>query len=249
MSESKGVAIITGASAGIGRASAIALGKDGWTVVVTARDEAKLKETASQIEKSHVIAGDLTSSGFVEKLFKETAEKFGRVDLVFNNAGMSIGSPSFEDVKLEDFERTIAVNLVAPFNIIKHAFLQMKSQSPQGGRIINNGSISAVTPRPGSAAYTSSKHAITGLTKTAALDGRKYNIAVSQIDIGNAATDMGAKVSSGSPQADGSTKNEPTFDVKHVASSIVYMASLPLGANVLSHTIMATNMPSWVGRG
>jgi len=252
-SSSSRIAIVTGASAGIGRASAIALGRAGWTVVITGRDSEKLQETASQIERHHIVVGDLTDPQIAEKLFSETVEKFGRLDLLFNNAGMSIGAKSFEDVQLAHFEKTIAINLVAPFNCIRHAFLQMKKQSPQGGRIINNGSVSAYTPRPGSAGYTASKHGISGLTKTAALDGRKYNISVSQIDIGNAATDMVTALNKaggpGAPQADGSIKVEATFDVEHVASSIVYIASLPLDVSVLNHTILARDMPSMVGRG
>ncbi|KAL7005301.1 hypothetical protein EMMF5_005138 [Cystobasidiomycetes sp. EMM_F5] len=245
------VAIITGSSAGIGRAAAIALGEAGWSVTITGRDEGKLKEVASQIKSVHSVAGDLTDPKIVERLFSETVEKFGRVDVVFNNAGISLGAPSLEQMTLENFQRVLDVNVIAPFKVLQEAFKVMKAQSPQGGRIINNGSISAYTPRPGSAAYTASKHAISGLTKSAALDGRKYSIAVSQIDIGNAATDMGSKMGDGPgvPQADGSLKKEPTFDVKHVATSIVYMASLPLDVNVLFHTIMATNMPSLVGRG
>lgn len=178
-----------------------------------------------------------------------TVSKFGRVDLLFNNAGMSIGVPSFEEQTLDQFQQTININLVAPFNCARHAFLQMKSQSPMGGRIINNGSISAHTPRPGSAAYTASKHGISGLTKSASLDGRKYNIAVSQIDIGNAATNMGSVMANGVPQADGSLKAEPVFDVEHVATSIVYIANLPLEVNVFNHTVLATKMPCMVGRG
>ncbi|CAD6584370.1 MAG: hypothetical protein CYPHOPRED_002674 [Cyphobasidiales sp. Tagirdzhanova-0007] len=249
-SSQRRVAVVTGASAGIGRATAIALGHAGWSVVITARRKEQLDETASQIKSCHTVVADLTHPTAVEQLFSEAVYAFERVDLLFNNAGLSSGASSLEELSVADFTQTINVNLIATFSCMKRCFMQMKSQVPQGGRIINNGSISAHTPRPGSAAYTASKHGISGLTKqTGALDGRKYNIACGQIDIGNTATDMAQRMTFGAPQPDGSLKVEPLFDVQHVASSIVHMASLPLDVNILFQTIMATKMPSMVGRG
>jgi NAD(P)-dependent dehydrogenase (short-subunit alcohol dehydrogenase family) len=244
------VAIVTGAGSGIGRACAMALGEAGYAVVLTGRDEAKLKATASQMKgESLCVSADVTDPVSVKNLFAKTHEKFGRLDVLFNNAGTGApGTILLEDLSFEQWSAVVNTNLTGPFLCTQEAFKTMKSQTPMGGRIINNGSISAHTPRPNSAPYTSTKHAITGLTKATSLDGRKYDIACGQIDIGNAATDMTSRMSGGVPQADGTLKPEPTMDVNEVARAVVHMASLPLSANVLTMTIMATKMPL-VGRG
>jgi NAD(P)-dependent dehydrogenase (short-subunit alcohol dehydrogenase family) len=244
------VALVTGAGSGIGRACAIALGKAGYAVVLTGRDEAKLKATASLMKGDTLcVSADVTNPASVQNLFAETKNRFGRLDVLFNNAGTGApGTVMLEDLTFEQWSAVVNTNLTGPFLCTQEAFKIMKAQSPMGGRIINNGSISAHTPRPNSAPYTSTKHAITGLTKATALDGRKYDIACGQIDIGNAATDMTSNMSAGVPQADSTLKPEPTMDVNEVARAIVHMASLPLSANVLTMTIMATKMP-FVGRG
>jgi NAD(P)-dependent dehydrogenase (short-subunit alcohol dehydrogenase family) len=244
------VAMVTGAGSGIGRACAIALGEAGYTVVLTGRDDAKLKATASLMQgKALCVSADVTNPASVKNLFAKTLEDFGRLDVLFNNAGTGApGTVMLEDLTFEQWSAVVNTNLTGPFLCTQEAFKIMKAQTPMGGRIINNGSISAHTPRPNSAPYTSTKHAISGLTKATALDGRKYDIACGQIDIGNAATDMTARMSGGVPQADGTLKPEPTMDVNEVARAVVHMASLPLSANVLSMTIMATKMP-FVGRG
>jgi NAD(P)-dependent dehydrogenase (short-subunit alcohol dehydrogenase family) len=244
------VAIVTGAGSGIGRACAMALGEAGYAVVLTGRDEAKLKATASQMKgESLCVSADVTDPVSVKNLFAKTHEKFGRLDVLFNNAGTGApGTILLEDLSFEQWSAVVNTNLTGPFLCTQEAFKTMKSQTPMGGRIINNGSISAHTPRPNSAPYTSTKHAITGLTKATSLDGRKYDIACGQVDIGNAATDMTSRMSGGVPQADGTLKPEPTMDVNEVARAVVHMASLPLSANVLTMTIMATKMPL-VGRG
>ncbi|KAJ7477286.1 hypothetical protein B0H11DRAFT_2173827 [Mycena galericulata] len=244
-------AIVTGSSAGIGRASAIALSKAGWNVVLTARREDALRETSllcESTEKCLIFAGDVTDEEFVKKLFSETVSRFGRVDLLFNNAG--VGSPAipFEDISLESFQKVISVNLIGPFLCAREAVRIFKSQTPMGGRIINNGSLSAHTPRPLSSPYTASKHAITGLTKSLALDGRAFDITCTQIDIGNAATSLTARMAEGVLQPDGRRVPEATFDVAHVASSIVYLAGLPPDVAVPHFTIMASKAP-FVGRG
>jgi NAD(P)-dependent dehydrogenase (short-subunit alcohol dehydrogenase family) len=244
------VALVTGAGSGIGRACAIALGEAGYALVLAGRTLDKLKDTHGQIKgKAIAVATDVTDPSSVARLFAEARKEFGRLDVLFNNAGTGApGTIMLEDLTFEQWTNVVNTNLTGPFLCTQQAFRLMKDQDPQGGRIINNGSISAHAPRPNSAPYTSTKHAITGLTKSTSLDGRKYNIACGQIDIGNAASDMTARMASGVPQADGSTKPEPTMDVNEVARAVVHMASLPLSANVLFMTVMATKMP-FVGRG
>jgi NAD(P)-dependent dehydrogenase (short-subunit alcohol dehydrogenase family) len=244
------VAIVTGAGTGIGRACAVALGQDGYSVVLAGRTEAKLAETAGMMAGETLsVVTDVTDPVSVKALFQATIDKFGRLDLLFNNAGTGApGTVLLEDLSFEQWTNVVNTNVTGPFLCTQQAFKMMKMQHPRGGRIINNGSISAHAPRPNSAPYTSTKHAITGLTKATSLDGRKYNIACGQIDIGNAATDMTARMAEGVPQADGSTRIEPTMDVNEVARAVVHMASLPLSANILFMTVMATKMPL-VGRG
>jgi NAD(P)-dependent dehydrogenase (short-subunit alcohol dehydrogenase family) len=244
------VAMVTGAGSGIGRACAMALSEAGYALVVAGRDEAKLKETAAKLKgESLCVSTDVGKPESVENLFSKTKERFGRLDVLFNNAGTGApGTVMLEDLTFEQWSNVVAANLTGPFLCTQQAFKLMKSQTPMGGRIINNGSISATAPRPNSAPYTSTKHAITGLTKATALDGRKYDIACGQIDIGNAATDMTARMTGGVPQADGTMKPEPRMDVNEVAQAVVHMASLPLSTNVFHMTIMATKMP-FVGRG
>jgi NAD(P)-dependent dehydrogenase (short-subunit alcohol dehydrogenase family) len=243
---------VTGAGSGIGKAAATALLADGWQVVLAGRRLAPLQEAlvaSVAPERGLSVSSDVTLESSVVSLFDAALEKFGRVDLLFNNAGRS--SPAgvlLEDLSLAQWQSVVDVNLTGMFLCLRQAFRVMKLQNPQGGRIINNGSISATTPRPNSIAYTATKHAVTGLTKTASLDGRKYNIAVGQIDIGNAATDMTQRMQAGILQANGSVMIEPVMDVGIVGQSVVYMANLPLQANVMFHTVMATGMP-FVGRG
>lgn len=253
MKENKGkIALVTGAGTGIGRAVALNLLKVGWTVVLTGRRLESLQETARkagpEADRAIPITADVTDPDSVKSLFRETFEKCGRLDLLFNNAGASSPPLLLEDLSFEQWKAVVDVNLTGVFLCTQEAFKLMKSQSPRGGRIINNGSISATAPRPNSAPYTATKHAITGLTKSTALDGRKYDIACGQIDIGNAATEMTSKMANGIVQADGRIASEPRMDVEHVASSVVHMANLPLDANVLFMTVMATKMP-FVGRG
>jgi NAD(P)-dependent dehydrogenase (short-subunit alcohol dehydrogenase family) len=244
------VAMVTGAGSGIGRACAIALSEAGYAVVLAGRDEAKLQDTATKLKgESLCVSTDVSDPKSVASLFAKTKEKFGRLDVLFNNAGTGApGTVLLEDLTFEQWTTVVNTNLTGPFLCTQGAFKLMKSQNPMGGRIINNGSISATAPRPNSAPYTSTKHAISGLTKATALDGRKYDIACGQIDIGNAATDMTSRMTDGVPQADGTLKPEPRMDVKEVAAAVVHMASLPLSTNVLFMTIMATKMP-FVGRG
>lgn len=246
------VAIITGGSAGIGRASAIALLKDGWSVAIGGRREDALAETlklaADDGARGLSVPGDLSTPEGCANLFTKTRERFGRVDLLFNNAGMFTPGVPLEDLTPEQWQAALNINLSSFFYCTQEAFRAYKAQDPMGGRIINNGSISAHAPRPNSSPYTSTKHAITGLTKSSSLDGRKYNIAVGQIDIGNAGTEMTKKMEKGVPQADGSVKPEPTIDVAHIADAVVHTANLPLDANIQFMTIMATKMP-FVGRG
>ncbi|MBG1233609.1 SDR family oxidoreductase [Aestuariivirga litoralis] len=246
----KKVALVTGAGSGIGRACAKALGKAGYAVVLAGRRLDALQDTAKQMEgETLCVATDVADAKSVAQLFAETKKKFGRLDVLFNNAGTGApGTVMLEDLTFEQWQNVVNVNLTGPFLCTQEAFKIMKDQSPRGGRIINNGSISAQAPRPNSAPYTSTKHAITGLTKSTSLDGRKYDIACGQIDIGNAASDMTANMTSGVPQADGTMKPEPRMDVEDVARSLVFMASLPLDSNVLTMTVMATKMPL-VGRG
>ncbi len=244
------VALVTGAGSGIGRACALALGEAGYAVVLTGRDESKLKDTVSHMKGVTLcVSADVTNPASVKNLFTKTLEKFGRLDVLFNNAGTGApGTVLLEDLTFEQWSAVVNTNLTGPFLCTQEAFKIMKAQTPMGGRIINNGSISAHAPRPNSAPYTATKHAISGLTKSTALDGRKYDIACGQIDIGNAASAMTANMSGGVPQADGTLKPEPTMDVNEIARAVVHMASLPLSANVLTMTIMATKMP-FVGRG
>ncbi len=252
MDEHNKMAVVTGAGSGIGRATAIALLGDGYSVALVGRRREPLNETAAMAESAAarvlVVPGDVGNVKDVRVIFEEAQQTFGRLDLLFNNAGINVPPVPIEELTVEQWQSVVDVNLTGAFLCTQAAFRLMKSQSPMGGRIINNGSISAHVPRPNSAPYTSTKHAITGLTKSIALDGRKYNIACGQIDIGNAETPLAAKMKNGVPQPDGSIKAEPTFDVEHVARAVVQMANLPLDANILSMTIMATNMP-FVGRG
>jgi NAD(P)-dependent dehydrogenase (short-subunit alcohol dehydrogenase family) len=246
-----GVAVVTGAGSGIGRAAALALADRGWSVVLAGRRADALAQTrdlAADPARFHVQATDVSDRDQVEALFDGAVARFGRVDLLFNNAGTGAPPVPLEDLSLEDWRRVVDVNLTGAFLCLQAAFRRMKAQDPRGGRIINNGSISAQVPRPRSVAYTATKHAMTGLTRQASLDGRAYNIACGQIDIGNAATEMTARMSRGVLQADGSVAPEPTMDVGAVAEAVAYMAGLPLGANVQFMTVMATAMP-FIGRG
>ena len=245
------IAIVTGAGTGVGRSAALALNKAGWTVVLAGRRDLPLKDVQSaSTHPNHclVVPTDVADPASVEKLFDSVVNHHGRVDLLFNNAGVSAPGIPLDELSIDQWKNVVDINLNGMFYCLRQAFKVMKSQAPMGGRIINNGSISATAPRPNSIAYTATKHAVTGLTKTAALDGRKFQIAVGQIDIGNAETEMAAVMAKGVPQANGEIKPEPLMDVSHVGTSVLYMAELPLSANVLFHTVMATNMP-FVGRG
>ena len=247
-----GVAVVTGAGSGIGAASALALAADGWTVVLAGRRAETLHDTARRgtdlTGTLDVVRTDVTDADAVEALVTHTVDRHGRLDLLFNNAG-AFGTPArVDDVTIDDWNAVVAVNLTGVFLCTRAAFRIMRTQTPRGGRIINNGSISAHVPRPHSVAYTATKHAVTGLTRSTALDGRGHDIACGQIDIGNAATDMTAPMAEGVPQADGSVAPEPRMDVDDAARAVRYMASLPLDANVLTMTVMATGMP-YVGRG
>src|SRR5438309_4908683 len=252
MSSSGKVAIVTGAGSGIGSSVAIAFLKDGYRVALAGRRKDRLEQTAKESgagERTLVVQTDVTELRSVQALFAAIKEKFGRLDVLFNNAGIGTpGSIMLEDLSLEQWQAVVNTNLTGMFLCTQEAFKIMKSQTPRGGRIINNGSISAHAPRPNSAPYTSTKHAVTGLTKAASLDGRKYDIAVGQLDIGNAETPLAARMKNGVPQANGTIMPEPLMDVEHTARAIVHMASLPLDANVLFMTVMATKMP-FVGRG
>ncbi|HAK51476.1 MAG TPA: 3-oxoacyl-ACP reductase [Gammaproteobacteria bacterium] len=250
MSEGK-VAIITGGGTGIGKHSAFALMRAGYSVTLAGRRQEMLDEAIAESEAGDSVLGvttDVSDPDSVAALFAKTVEKFGRVDVLFNNAGTGAPSVPLEELTFEQWTRVVNVNLTGAFLCTQEAFRVMKDQSPMGGRIINNGSISAHVPRPNSAPYTSTKHAMTGLTKSTSLDGRKYNIACGQIDIGNALTDMTARMQKGVPQADGSIKEEPTMDVEHVAAAVLQMANLPLASNIQFMTILASSMP-FVGRG
>jgi NAD(P)-dependent dehydrogenase (short-subunit alcohol dehydrogenase family) len=245
------VAIVTGGGSGIGKAAALALIADGWRVALAGRRQDALEQVVAEAGaagRALAVATDVTDPASVEALFAATVKQWGRVDLLFNNAGVGTAAIPLEDLPLEQWKKVVDTNLNGMFYGIQQAFRVMKSQSPMGGRIINNGSISAHAPRPHSIAYTATKHAVSGLTRAAALDGRRYNIAVGQIDIGNAATEMAARMAKGVPQANGEIAIEPLMDVKIVGQSVLYMASLPPEANVLFHTVMATKMP-FVGRG
>ena len=252
MSAHDKVVIITGAGTGIGKAVAMAFLKEGYRVALAGRRQEPLtqvvREAGASAEQALTMATNVRHPASVRALFAKTKEAFGRLDVLFNNAGISAGGVALEDLSYEQWQAVVETNLTGAFLCTQEAFKIMKSQDPRGGRIINNGSVSATAPRPNSAPYTSTKHAITGLTKSTALDGRKYDIACGQIDIGNAFTEATSRMPQGVPQANGSVAAEPVMDVQHVASAVLYMASLPLEANVLFMTVMATKMPL-VGRG
>ena len=245
-------AIVTGAGTGIGKAVALALLQDGYRVALAGRRKEPLEAAIAQAgpggQRALAVPTDVSVPESVRALFARTKQAFGRLDLLFNNAGVGAPAVNLEDLSYEQWKNVVDINLTGPFLCTQEAIRLMKSQDPRGGRIINNGSISAHAPRPNSAPYTATKHAITGLTKSTSLDGRKYDIACGQIDIGNAATDLAARMAKGVPQANGSIAVEPLMDVGHVASAVLYMASLPLEANVQFLTVMATKMP-FVGRG
>jgi NAD(P)-dependent dehydrogenase (short-subunit alcohol dehydrogenase family) len=246
------VAVVTGAGSGIGRRCAAALAKDGFAAVLAGRRAAQLEAARAEIVAdggtAWAVVTDVTDERSVTALFDTAVDRFGRVDLVFNNAGVNLAGAAPDQVDLEDWQRVVATNLTGVFLCVREAFRVMKHQDPRGGRIINNGSLSAHVPRPHSIAYTATKHGVTGLTRAASLDGREYGIACGQIDIGNAATDLTARMAVGVPQADGSVRAEPTIAAEDVARAVSYMASLPLDANVQFMTVMATGMP-YVGRG
>lgn len=251
MSGTGKIALVTGGGSGVGRSAALALINAGYTVVVTGRREDPLKETlelGGAPDRSMAVSADVGDPDSVANLFVKIKDAYGRLDVVFNNAGVNVPSTTFGDLTFEQWKGVVDINLSGIFLTAHAAFNMMREQSPQGGRIINNGSISAHVPRPGSAPYTATKHGVTGLTKTIALDGRPYNIACGQVDIGNALTPMAARMVDGVPQADLTIKPEPVMDVDHVGDAVVHMANLPLESNILNMTIMATNMP-FVGRG
>jgi NAD(P)-dependent dehydrogenase (short-subunit alcohol dehydrogenase family) len=245
------IAIITGAGSGVGKAAALAFLKDGWNVALAGRRADALAQTAKESgagERAFCVPTDVAKQESVQALFAAVQKKWGRVDVLFNNAGVNAPGISLEELTLDKWQQVVDINLTGLFLCMQEAFKAMKAQSPRGGRIINNGSISAHAPRPGSAPYTATKHAVTGLTKSGALDGRKYDIAVGQIDIGNARTEMAERMAKGVPQADGSIKPEPLMDVAHVGQAVLHMANFPIETNVLFLTIKATKMP-FEGRG
>jgi len=246
------IAVVTGAGSGIGRAVALTLQSAGYSVALAGRRAAELEKTVALGNPSGgrmlPVPTDVSQPDSVQSLFARTKDAFGRLDVLFNNAGRSAPGVPMEELTYEQWNAVVGVNLTGAFLCAQEAIRMMKAQNPRGGRIINNGSISAHTPRPNSAPYTSTKHAITGLTKSIALDGRKHDIACSQIDIGNAATEMTERMTAGVPQADGSTKVEPRMDVRHVAETVLLIANMPLDANVQFVTVMATQMP-FIGRG
>jgi NAD(P)-dependent dehydrogenase (short-subunit alcohol dehydrogenase family) len=252
MSTAQKIALVTGAGTGIGKAAAVALAKEGYAVALAGRRKDMLEGTAKDIAaaggRSLVVPTDVSDPQAIKALFAKTKEAFGRLDLLFNNAGIGAPPVPLEDLPYEKWKAVVDINLTGPFLCTQEAMKIMKSQTPRGGRIINNGSISAHAPRPFSVAYTATKHAITGLTKSTSLDGRQYDIACGQIDIGNAVTPLTERMVAGMLQPNGATKPEPRMDVEHVGSAVVYMASLPLDANVLFMTVMASKMP-FVGRG
>ena len=251
MTSNNKVAIVTGAGSGVGKAAALALLKDGYSVVLAGRRREPLEEVIADSgagARALAVPTDVAQPASVQALFEATVKAFGRVDVLFNNAGVNAPGIPLEDLTFEQWRYVVDVNLSGMFYCIQQAFRVMKAQTPRGGRIINNGSISAHTPRPNSIAYTATKHGVMGLTKTASLDGRKYDIAVGQIDIGNAATEMAARMAKGVPQANGEIAIEPLMDVNIVGQSVLYMANLPPEANVMFHTVMATKMP-FAGRG
>ena len=242
------VAVVTGGSSGIGRATAIGLSRAGYRVAICGRRQAELDSAVAEGGLTLAAPCDVSDAEQVAGFFETVRALLGRVDLVFNNAGRFAPSTNFGDLPVETWRAMVDVNLNGAFYVAREAYRLMRAQQPQGGRIINNGSISAYAPRPGAASYTATKHAITGLTKAISLDGRAFNIACGQIDVGNALTDMTKDMSHGMPQADGSMRLEPTFNVQHVVDAVLYMASLPLEANVQFMTVMATTMP-YIGRG
>ena len=243
------IAVVTGAGSGVGKAAALALARDGFTVVLAGRRADKLHEVAAELDGTSLVAPtDVREPASIAALFAKVKETYGRLDLLFNNAGVSTRGMPIEEIPLERWLSVVATNLTGVFLCTQEAIKIMKAQNPRGGRIINNGSISAHNPRPGSVAYTSTKHAITGLTKSISLDGRPYDICCSQIDIGNAATEMTERMSTGVVQANGAELPEARMDVRHVADAVLYMANLPLDANVQFMTLMATTMP-FIGRG
>jgi NAD(P)-dependent dehydrogenase (short-subunit alcohol dehydrogenase family) len=252
MSSNGKVAIVTGAGSGIGKATAHALLKEGYSVALAGRRadalEQAVKDAGAAASRALAVPTDVSDPASVRALFSKTKDKFGRLDLLFNNAGQNAPGIPLEELTFEQWKSVVDANLTGAFLCTQEAFRIMKAQTPRGGRIINNGSISAHAPRPNSSPYTATKHAITGLTKSTSLDGRKYDIACGQIDIGNALTEMAERMAKGVPQADGSIKVEPLMDVAQVAKTVVYMASLPLEANVQFVTVMATKMP-FIGRG
>ena len=247
------IALVTGAGSGIGKASALALARNGWSVVLTGRRQSVLDETAEEAiaaggGKALAVSCDVSRAEQVEHLFERIGETFGRLDLLFNNAGMGYKSVPIDEIPVEVWHDVVDVNLTGSFLCARAAFGMMRRQKPMGGRIINNGSISAYAPRPGSVPYTTTKHAISGLTRTLALDGRPFDIACGQIDIGNALTELAAQMAKGVPQANGEIAVEPLMDAERVADAVVHMAGLPLDTNILFMTVMATKMP-FVGRG
>ena len=242
------VAIITGAGTGVGRSVAQRFLTEGYQVALLGRRQELLDETAAGSENALVLPCDVSQPEAVENAFTDVVKKWGRIDVLFNNAGMGMIGRTIDEIPIEDWLKVVDVNLTGSFLCARAAFAQMRRQNPQGGRIINNGSISAYVPRPGSAPYTATKHALTGLTRSLSLDGRPFNIACGQVDIGNAATPMTDRMATGVPQADGSIRIEPRMDVENVATTVLYMAELPLEANVQFVTVMATTMP-FIGRG
>ena len=252
MEKDQKISIVTGAGTGVGKSASLALADEGWTIVLAGRRKDLIEAVANEIKSrggnALAIATDTSDTKSVKGLFEETKRAFGRLDLLFNNAGTNAPGVSLEDLSFEQWTNVVNVNLTGVFLCTQEAFRLMKAQTPMGGRIINNGSISAHVPRPGSAPYTATKHAVTGLTRSTSLDGRKYNIACGQIDIGNALTEMAARMTKGVPQADGSIQVEPVMDVSNVGKTVAHMASLPIDANVQFVTVMATNMP-FIGRG
>ena len=252
MEKDQKISIVTGAGTGVGKSASLALAEEGWTIVLAGRRKDPIEAVANEIKSrggnASAIVTDTSDTKSVKGLFEETKRTFGRLDLLFNNAGTNAPGVSLEDLSFEQWTNVVNVNLTGVFLCTQEAFRLMKAQTPMGGRIINNGSISAHVPRPGSAPYTATKHAVTGLTRSTSLDGRKYNIACGQIDIGNALTEMAARMTKGVPQADGSIQVEPVMDVSNVGKTVAHMASLPMEANVQFVTVMATNMP-FIGRG
>jgi NADP-dependent 3-hydroxy acid dehydrogenase YdfG len=243
------VAIVTGAGTGVGKATAVKLCDSGFIVILIGRRKDKLEETKTDCNgEALVFPMDVSNERDVKKCFEIIEKKFSRIDLLFNNAGTFLSSKTIDEINFNEWKKVIGVNLNGMFLFSKYAFSLMKNQSPIGGRIINNGSVSSITPRPGSIAYTATKHAVTGITKSLALDGRPFSIVCSQIDIGNADTPMTQGIKKGIIQADGSIKREPTFDPEHIADAVLHLVSLPLDTNILNMTIMASNMP-FIGRG